>query len=115
MLILTDPGGATNGPNRFYRVSITAHHSQAANQPTNLSEEIIMKTVIPRHHSVFVYHRCIHAPASLHRESPAVDANPVVPAVVQKGFDLWAERKAATWAMDIWKMGGLMESDSKCG
>ena len=43
----------------------------------------------------------------------AADAAPPIPAVVQKGFDLWSERKAATWAMDIWKVGGLLENDGK--
>jgi hypothetical protein len=48
-------------------------------------------------------------------QTTAADAPPQVPDIVQKGFASWAEKNAASWAMDVWKVGGLMESDSKPG
>jgi len=36
-----------------------------------------------------------------------------VPAVVQNGFNAWAKNRNASWAFDVWKMGGLMEQDKK--
>jgi hypothetical protein len=48
-------------------------------------------------------------------QATAADAPPQVPDIVQKGFDRWAEKGAASWAMDIWRIGGLLENDSKPG
>jgi hypothetical protein len=36
-----------------------------------------------------------------------------VPAIIQKGFDAWAKNRNASWAFDAWKIGSLMERDSK--
>jgi hypothetical protein len=36
-----------------------------------------------------------------------------VPTVIQTGFDLWAKNRKASWAIDTWKIGGLMERDTK--
>lgn len=41
------------------------------------------------------------------------DAAPPVPAVVEKGFALWAKNRDASWAFDTWKLGGLLERDAK--
>jgi len=43
----------------------------------------------------------------------ASDPPAQIPAIVQKGFALWAEKNAASWAFDAWKIGGLLEGDSK--
>jgi hypothetical protein len=36
-----------------------------------------------------------------------------VPAIIQNGFKAWAKNRDASWAFDIWKIGGLLERDSK--
>jgi hypothetical protein len=36
-----------------------------------------------------------------------------VPAIIQKGFSLWAKNREASWAFDTWQLGGLMERDAK--
>ena len=36
-----------------------------------------------------------------------------VPAVIQKGFTMWAKNRDASWAFDVWKIGGLLERDIK--
>ncbi len=36
-----------------------------------------------------------------------------VPAILQNGFDAWVKNRDASWAFDAWKIGGLMEQDSK--
>jgi hypothetical protein len=45
-------------------------------------------------------------------EAAAPAAAPV-PTVVERGFAAWAKNRDASWAFDIWKMGGLMERDNK--
>jgi hypothetical protein len=44
----------------------------------------------------------------------AADADTTIPAIVQGGFSLWATRDASH-AFDAWKLGGLLENDSKPG
>jgi len=36
-----------------------------------------------------------------------------VPAILQNGFNAWAKNRNASWAFDVWKIGGLMEQDNK--
>jgi len=40
-------------------------------------------------------------------------ASAQVPLVIQNGFNAWAKNRSASWAIDIWKIGGLMEPDNK--
>jgi hypothetical protein len=52
------------------------------------------------------------APAS------ATPAAPAVPLLIQKGFTAWGKNSAnpnhdASWAFDVWKVGGLLERDNK--
>jgi hypothetical protein len=42
----------------------------------------------------------------------AADANPAIPAIIQNGFKSWAVRDAS-YAFDVWKKGGLLETDVK--
>ena len=35
------------------------------------------------------------------------------PPVIQNGFTAWAKNRSASWAFDVWKIGGLMELDNK--
>ena len=35
------------------------------------------------------------------------------PPVIQNGFNSWAKNRSASWAFDVWKIGGLMELDPK--
>lgn len=42
----------------------------------------------------------------------AADANQKIPGIIQDGFKSWAGRDAS-YAMDVWKKGGLLENDSK--
>src|SRR5208283_4626426 len=35
------------------------------------------------------------------------------PPVIQNGFNAWAKNRSASWALDVWKIGGLMELDNK--
>jgi len=35
------------------------------------------------------------------------------PPVIQNGFTVWAKNRSASWAFDVWKIGGLMELDPK--
>ena len=43
----------------------------------------------------------------------AAGASAPVPDIIQKGFNLWAKNRQASWAIDAWKIGGLMERDNK--
>ena len=36
-----------------------------------------------------------------------------LPAILQNGFAAWAKNRNASWAFDAWKIGGLLEQDSK--
>jgi hypothetical protein len=36
-----------------------------------------------------------------------------VPAILQNGFNAWAKNRNASWAFDAWKIGGLLERDTK--
>ncbi len=36
-----------------------------------------------------------------------------VPAIMENGFKAWAKNRNASWAFDVWKIGGLMERDNK--
>jgi hypothetical protein len=38
-----------------------------------------------------------------------------VPAIIQNGFKAWAKNRDASWAFDVWKIGGLLERDNKPG
>ncbi len=40
------------------------------------------------------------------------DSNAQVPSLIRDGFSLWA-KKGVSYAFDAWKIGGLMEDDSK--
>ena len=42
----------------------------------------------------------------------AAQSNIPVPATVQEGLRVWA-KQGASYAFDVWKKGGLMESDNK--
>ena len=42
----------------------------------------------------------------------AADSDASIPTIIQNGFKSWAA-KDASYAFDIWKMGGLLENDSK--
>ena len=35
------------------------------------------------------------------------------PDIIQNGFNAWAKNRSASWAFDVWKIGGLMELDNK--
>lgn len=52
----------------------------------------------------------LHAGAAV--EAPAAASAPV-PAIIQKGFTMWAKNRDASWAFDVWKLGGLLERDNK--
>jgi hypothetical protein len=41
------------------------------------------------------------------------DAPGQVPAILQNGFNAWVKNRDASWAFDAWKIGGLLEQDSK--
>jgi len=43
----------------------------------------------------------------------AADANPPVPAIIQDGFKSWAAKNDASYAFDVWRKGGLLETDAK--
>lgn len=43
----------------------------------------------------------------------AADSDWQSPAVVEQGFQAWAKNRNASYAMDIWKKGGLLENDRK--
>ncbi len=36
-----------------------------------------------------------------------------VPAIIEKGFSLWAKNRDPSWATDTWRVGGLLERDAK--
>lgn len=36
-----------------------------------------------------------------------------VPVIIENGFKAWAKNRNASWAFDVWKIGGLMERDNK--
>jgi hypothetical protein len=38
-----------------------------------------------------------------------------LPAILQNGFAAWAKNRNSSWAFDAWKIGGLLERDSKPG
>jgi hypothetical protein len=42
----------------------------------------------------------------------AADADTRIPAIIEEGFKVWAA-KDASYAFDVWKKGGLLESDAK--
>jgi hypothetical protein len=42
----------------------------------------------------------------------AADTDAQIPAIIQEGFKVWAA-KDASYAFDIWKKGGLLETDVK--
>jgi hypothetical protein len=41
------------------------------------------------------------------------EATVPVPAIIVKGFGLWAKNREASWAFDTWQAGGLLERDAK--
>lgn len=43
----------------------------------------------------------------------AADAGGPIPAVIQAGFKYWAAKNDASYAFDIWKKGGLLDTDAK--
>jgi|GEM_PF-878820 hypothetical protein len=45
-------------------------------------------------------------------DAPAPASAPV-PAIIQKGFGMWAKNRDASWAFDVWKLGGFLERDNK--
>lgn len=45
----------------------------------------------------------------------AEGSSSAVPAIVQNGFKAWAKNRDASWAFDVWKIGGLLERDNKPG
>ena len=47
-----------------------------------------------------------------HFQAIAADSSAPVPSLIQGGFSLWA-KKGASYAFDVWKIGGLMEGDNK--
>ncbi|MDB6020656.1 MAG: hypothetical protein JWQ04_513 [Pedosphaera sp.] len=53
---------------------------------------------------------CCLAPAPKAR---AAGADLAVPAVVQNGFRAWGKQEISSYALDIWKKGGLLEDDKK--
>ena len=51
----------------------------------------------------------------LFAQSPAVetDAETHVAPVIQQGFKSWGEKNDASYAFDVWKKGGFLDSDNK--
>ncbi len=45
-------------------------------------------------------------------QAGADDASPRVPSVLQDGFNVWT-KKGSSYAFDVWKIGGILEDDSK--
>jgi hypothetical protein len=50
-------------------------------------------------------------PVSRVRAAPGAPGQ--TPAILQNGFDAWSKKRDASWAFDAWKIGGLLEQDSK--
>ena len=50
---------------------------------------------------------CIFFPAV------AQDASTPLPSIVDRGFQTWTKQQNASYAMDTWKKGGLLEDDGK--
>lgn len=48
-----------------------------------------------------------------HAAAAAEAAVVPLPPVIERGFAAWAKNRDASWAFDIWKIGGLMERDAK--
>jgi len=56
---------------------------------------------------------CCLSPLFHARAAGETAAAATLPPVVEKGFAAWAKNRDASWAFDIWKLGGLMEQDNK--
>jgi hypothetical protein len=43
----------------------------------------------------------------------AADSDATVPPVIDRGFQMWAKQDNASYAIDVWKKGGLLDEDKK--
>ena len=43
----------------------------------------------------------------------ATNSDVPVPAVIQNGFKVWAEKETSSYAFDVWKKDGLLDNDKK--
>jgi len=56
---------------------------------------------------------CCLSPLFHARAAAQAAAAAPLPVVIENGFAAWAKNRDASWAFDIWKLGGLMERDNK--
>ncbi len=74
----------------------------------NISKSMFLVLPSPSHLRVaFFCHFNVHGAAGGNSAE--------VPVIIQNGFKAWAKNRDASWAFDVWKIGGLLERDSKPG
>ena len=69
-----------------------------------------MKIIGKSHWSILIFAVIFVCPLSKTR---AADPDAAIPPVIDQGFQMWAKKASSSYAMDIWKKGGLLEDDRK--
>jgi hypothetical protein len=83
-------------------------------EPSTTRKELVMnlRTIFKHLVIISIGCFCLFLPA-VAQDASALAPSITVPSVIERGFQMWAKQANASYALDIWKKGGLLEDDKK--